>query len=137
VVVDTNAATAPRFYRALSQLVPTNFTTTNMVWIPPGTGVMGKSLTEALRGGDEPQHTVSLYDMHGNLSEWCQNWYGTYPAGSVSDPQGPASGTTRLIRGGSWSDYGSDCRSALRAVSYPSQKSILIGFRVVLAPVGP
>jgi formylglycine-generating enzyme required for sulfatase activity len=60
VVVDTNAATAPRFYRAFSQLVSTNSTTTNMVWIPPGTYIMGSPLNEALRGGDETQHTVAL-----------------------------------------------------------------------------
>ncbi len=87
--------------------------------------------------GSYPPNAWGLYDLHGNLWEWCRDWYDDYPAGSVSDPQGPVSGSLRITRGGSWSDYGSDCRSAARAVSYPSQKSILVGFRVVLAPAQP
>jgi formylglycine-generating enzyme required for sulfatase activity len=87
--------------------------------------------------GSHLSNAWGLYDMHGNLFEWCQDWYGAHPPGSVSDPLGPASGTVRVIRGGSWSDDGSDCRSAIRVVSYPSQRNILIGFRVVLAPVVP
>ena len=84
--------------------------------------------------GSYPPNAWGLYDLHGNLWEWCRDWYDDYPTGSVSDPQGPASGLQRVVRGGDWSGYGSDCRSAARAVSYPPQKSILVGFRVVLAP---
>ena len=60
LVADTNVVTAPRFYRAFAQQVPTNVVTTNMVWISPGTFVMGSPTSEALRSPDETQHTVTL-----------------------------------------------------------------------------
>jgi len=281
VVIDPSPAIAPRFYRAFAQRIPTNILTTNMVWIAPGTFVMGSPSSEVLRQADETQHPVTLtqgffmnkylvtqgqylsvvntnpsyfttnngysldlnrpvervswndatnfcgrfttqqrvagriptnwvyrlpteseweytcragttnafnfgkaihggmanfydyyeydssvgdvyvanpavpylvrtstvgsysanawglYDMHGNLWDWCRDWYGDYPQGSVTDPQGPPTGSARVLRGGSWSDYGRDCRAAVRAVSYPTQTNILIGFRVVLAGGSP
>ena len=284
VVADTNVVTAPRFYRAFAQQVPTNAVTTNMVWIPPGTFVMGSPTSEAERedgGDDETQHTVTLtqgfymgkyavtqgeylalmgsnpsyftteddngnpippdlnrpveavswfdatnycgqlrqqeqaagrlpagwvyrlptesereyacragtttafsfgsaihggmenfwdyyeydasigdiyvsnpavswlprtttvgsyqpnawgfYDMHGNVLEWCRDWYGSYPAGSVTDPQGPTSGSSRVFRGGCWRGIGGYCRSAYRDGSFPSSGFSTLGFRVVLA----
>ena len=285
LVADINAVTAPRFYRAFAQQVPTNAVTTNMVWIPPGTFVMGSPTSEAGRFSDETQHTVTLtqgfymgkyavtqgeylalmgsnpsyfttrdyngnpippdlnrpveqvswddatnycahltqqeqaagrlpagwvyrlptesereyacragtttafhygnalhggmanfydyyeydasigdiyfsnpavpwlarttavgsyqpnawglYDMHGNVWGWCRNWYGSYPTGSVTDPQGPSSGSYRVFRGGGWDYGGRCCRSAYRSYYYPSGRSDSIGFRVVLAPGQP
>ena len=72
-----------------------------------------------------------LYDMHGNVWEWCQDWYGDYPTGSVLDPAGPDAGTDKVRRGGSWFRYGSSCRSANRAKAHPSAKFQTTGFRVV------
>ena len=75
-----------------------------------------------------------LYNMHGNVWEWCRDWYGTYPAGSVTDPQGAASGSRRVVRGGCWVSEGAYCRSAGRSSGDPSGTYSNFGFRVVLAP---
>ena len=285
-VVDTQASIARRFYRAFAQQLATNAVTTNMVWIAPGTFVMGSPTNEAVRYSDETQHTVvltkgfymgkyavtqreylalmginpsaftttdaygspippdlnrpveqvswidatnycahltqqeqaagrvplgwvyrlptesereyacragtttafhygdslqggmanfwdnweydasigdisvtnpvvpwlshtttvgsyqpnawGLYDVGGNVYEWCRDWYdGTYSSGSVTDPQGPVSGTTRVARGGAWLSRGRWCRSAFRQDSSPSAIGDALGFRIVLAPGQP
>jgi formylglycine-generating enzyme required for sulfatase activity len=73
-----------------------------------------------------------LYDMIGNVLEWCQDWYGTYPAGPVTDPPGAASGSLRVTRGGCWYLNAQYCRSAQRADYTPAGANPGIGFRVVL-----
>ncbi len=72
-----------------------------------------------------------LYDMHGNVSEWCLDRYGTYP-GTVSDPKGASSGPYRVFRGGSFHFLALHCRSAYRFKFTPDLASLDIGFRVVL-----
>ena len=75
-----------------------------------------------------------LYGMHGNVSELCQDWYGGYPPHQMTDPQGPASGIDRTIRGGGWDSHARHCRSACRGAISSGEKSYDVGFRLVRMP---
>jgi formylglycine-generating enzyme required for sulfatase activity len=76
-----------------------------------------------------------LYDMYGNVLEWCLDWHGDYTGGSVLDPQGPQSGTSRVPRGGGWRGNARVCRSAFRSRNWPVSTFDLLGFRVALSSV--
>jgi len=74
-----------------------------------------------------------VYDTSGNVYEWCEDIYGAYPGGSVTDPTGPSVGNSHVMRGGSWRKDGGDLRSAARNFNTPDTISYGIGFRVVLS----
>lgn len=83
-------------------------------------------------GGKKP-NIWGFYDMHGNLWEWCYDWYGLYEEADTLDPQGPESGSSRVIRGGCWLYEESVGRSSDRFREKPDGQNMLIGFRVAIA----
>jgi len=84
--------------------------------------------------GSYAPNAWGLYDMHGNVLEWCLDSVATYPAGAVTDPF-VTGGPIRVFRGGGWINDSYDCRSAIRDDIDPGDSDGIIGFRVVLAPV--
>jgi formylglycine-generating enzyme required for sulfatase activity len=93
------------------------------------------SVNGEMRGQTTPvdaflPNALGLYDMSCNVLEWCSDWFADYPSGAQTNPTGPASGSDRVMRGGSWDDGPQYCRVAVRAFSSPDYRDDLLGFRL-------
>jgi formylglycine-generating enzyme required for sulfatase activity len=108
---------------------------------PYGGAAAGPYLQKTTKVGSYPANAWGLHDMHGNVWEWCADWYDEnyYRNSPKTDPQGPQSGGARVRRGGSWSDDGRNCRAADRSSYAPGYRYSYFGFRVacVLVPTTP
>jgi sulfatase modifying factor 1 len=91
-------------------------------------------LKETTDVGKYPANLWGFHDMHGNVWEWCADWYENYPSRTVSDPVGPADGSDRVGRGGSWSDAALNARSANQGRNVPAISFSTLGFRLSLRP---
>jgi len=84
--------------------------------------------------GRKQANAWGLYDMHGNVWEWTQDWYGSYSSDAQANPTGPATGTNRVVRGGFWNGNATFARFAGRYVGSPTSRNYNFGFRVVRLP---
>jgi formylglycine-generating enzyme required for sulfatase activity len=100
---------------------------------PYGTNRKGPFVEKTTPVGTYPPNAWGLYDMHGNVWQWCSDWYGEYPEKPIKDPVGPLSGKHRVLRGGSWFINANLCRAASRLRTFPSNRDDDCGGRVFLA----
>ena len=84
--------------------------------------------------GKKKPNEWGLYDMLGNVREWCADFKGPYPYGNITDPTGPEKGINRVTRGGSWYSYSSSCRVAVRNSDEPNLRNDTLGFRCIINP---
>jgi formylglycine-generating enzyme required for sulfatase activity len=87
--------------------------------------------------GRKTANAWGLYDLSGNVAEWCLDWFNLYTSDNKIDPTGPANGSDRVYRGGSWADPAANSRAAARGGLNPNTRLSSFGFRVVLAPTRP
>ncbi len=101
---------------------------------PYGTIEKGPFLRRTCAVGSYAPNAFGLYDMHGNVFQWCSDRHGVYPNTTVEDPRGPEEGDHRVVRGGSWGTFPSCCRAAHRGRMAPDWRATYFGFRVAFSP---
>ena len=99
---------------------------------PGAGGVAGPAPDRTMPVGSYPPNAWGLYDMHGNVWEWCQDWHCEYPSGDVTDPTGECRTEYRVIRGGSWHFNADSARCALRYTHRPQDSGFSLGFRAAV-----
>jgi formylglycine-generating enzyme required for sulfatase activity len=97
-----------------------------------GPGLKGTYRAKTTPVGEFPPNAWGLYDMHGNLWQWCADWHGGLARKEITDPTGPKSGKNHILRGGSWGSNPVFCRSANRNFADPASRTEFYGFRVAL-----
>jgi uncharacterized protein (TIGR02996 family) len=102
---------------------------------PYGGAEEGPNLGRTCPAGSYRRNAWGLFDLHGNIREWCSDWYDeNYGKSPAQDPLGPSNGSFRVVRGGSWGNVGLNCRAAVRIRFAPSHRGDLLGFRVAAVP---
>ena len=101
---------------------------------PKDANYIGSEIGKPVAVGSYKPNAFGLYDMHGNVWECSEDWYGNYPAGAVIDPKGPATGKYRVLRGGSFNYYVSYARSSCLFLNTPTFRYNYVGFRLARTP---